>query len=202
MGMNILRDIPLFPLDTVLFPGGSLALKIFETRYMDMAKTCLKNDSPFGVCLIASGNETGVPALPHDVGTLARIARWDMPYPGILQVRCHGEQRFRIVSRRVETSGLQRADIEVAEDSGLLPLKGRHQFLAQLLSRIVDQLGDALHFQVLRFDDSAWVGHRLCELLPIDLPDKQKLLELDDHDARLDAVHQFLLDKGLLNRLK
>ena len=197
--MAILHDVPLFPLGTVLFPEGRLPLKIFEQRYMDMAKACLKNDSPFGVCLIASGRETGAPALPHEVGTLARIARWDMPQLGVLQVRCHGEQRFRVVSRRVETSGLQRADIEVAEDLGPAPLEARHEFLASLLSRIIDQIGDVPYFLPPRFDDSVWVGYRLCELLPISLPDKQKLLELDDHVVRLDAVHRFLLDKGLLS---
>jgi Lon protease-like protein len=197
--MAIQHDVPLFPLGTVLFPEGRLPLKIFEQRYMDMAKACLKNDSPFGVCLIASGRETGAPALSHEVGTLARIARWDMPQLGVLQVRCHGEQRFRVVSRRVETSGLQRADIEVAEDLRPAPLEARHEFLASLLSRIIDQIGDVPYFQPPRFGDSVWVGYRLCELLPIALPDKQKLLELDDHVVRLDAVHRFLLDKGLLN---
>ena len=197
--MAILHDVPLFPLNTVLFPGGSLPLKIFEQRYMDMAKACLKNDKPFGVCLIASGRETGAPALPHEVGTLARIARWDMPQLGVLQVRCHGEQRFRIMSRHVEASGLQRADIEVSEDSISAPLETRHEFLAGLLARIIDNLEDASFFHILRFDDSVWVGYRLCDLLPISLPDKQKLLELDDHVARLDAVHRFLLDQGLLN---
>lgn len=196
---NILLDVPLFPLDTVLFPESRLPLRIFEQRYMDMAKACLQNDSPFGVCLIASGRETGAPALPHEVGTLARIARWDMPQLGLLQVRCHGEQRFRILSRRVEESGLQRADIEILEDAGPAPLKVRHEFLANLLSRIVDNIEDATLFQSIRFDDSVWVGYRLCDLLHISLPEKQKLLELNDHDARLDAVHRFLLDNGLLN---
>ena len=197
--MAALRDVPLFPLDTVLFPEGRLPLKIFEPRYMDMAKACLTQDSPFGVCLIASGRETGAPALPYGVGTLARIARWDMPQTGILQVRCHGEQRFRIVSRHVETSGLQRAEIEVLEDPGPAPLKARHDFLASLLSRIIEQMGEVPHMPPPRFDDAAWVGFRLCELLPIGLPDKQKLLEVDDHDSRLDVVNRLLLDKGLLN---
>lgn len=197
--MAIVNDVPLFPLETVLFPGGRLPLKIFEQRYMGMAKACLKNDAPFGVCLIASGRETGAPALPHGIGTLARIARWDMPQTGILQVRCHGEQRFRIVSRRIEASGLQRADIEVFEDARPAPLDARHEFLASLLSRIIDNIKDTMLFQTLRLDDSVWVGYRLCELLPIGLPDKQKLLELDDHVVRLDAVHRLLLDKGLLN---
>src|SRR3954470_11255789 len=88
--------LPLFPLNTVLFPGGRLPLRIFEQRYMDMAKACLKDSSPFCVCLIVDGKEVGEPATPADVGTLARIATWDMPQLGVLQVVAVGSQRFRI----------------------------------------------------------------------------------------------------------
>src|SRR5262245_37563064 len=98
-------NVPLFPLGTVLFPGGQLPLKIFEARYMDMAKVCIKDGSPFGVCLIASGREVGTPALPHSVGTLARIDSWDMPQLGLLHVQCRGSERFRILSKRVEGNG-------------------------------------------------------------------------------------------------
>jgi hypothetical protein len=197
-----MHDVPLFPLGTVLFPGSALPLRIFEQRYMEMAKACLKDDSPFGICLIASGRETGAPALPHDVGTLARIASWDMPQLGVLQVQCRGEQRFRIVRRRVETSGLQRADIETAQEEASTSLSAQHEFLADLLTRIIDHIEDATHLQPFRFDDAVWVGYRLGELLPMHPALKQKLLELDDHCARLDAVHQFLQDKGLLNPSK
>lgn len=194
-----LHNVPIFPLGTVLFPEGRLPLKIFEQRYMDMAKTCLKEDAPFGVCLIASGRETGAPALPHEIGTLARIVNWDMPQLGVLHVECRGEQRFRMLARRIESSGLQRADIEVTEAAGLVALPPRHEFLAELLSRIIDHIEDATPLKPFRFDDAAWVSYRLCELLPMSMPVKQKLLELDDHGERLDVVHQFLQDKGLLS---
>jgi Lon protease-like protein len=196
--MTTLHDVPLFPLGTVLFPDGSLALKIFEQRYMDMAKICLKNDSPFGVCLIVSGRETGAPALPHDVGTLARIASWDMPQLGVLHVMCRGEQRFRILSRRTESSGLQRADIEVSEPTKPVALDSRHELLGDLLSRIIDNIDDPTPLQPYRFDDAGWVSYRLSELLPMSMPIKQQLLELDDHCARLDVVRRFLQEKGLL----
>lgn len=194
--------IPLFPLQSVLFPGGRLPLKIFEQRYMDMAKACLQNNSPFGVCLIASGRETGAPALPHKIGTLARIVNWDMPQLGILHVECRGERRFRILSRRVEASGLQRADIEVSEPAGPIPLESRYEFFADLLARIIDNIEDATPLQPYRFDDAVWVGYRLSELLPMSLTVKQELLEIDDHWARLDIVRRFLQDKGLLNPAK
>ena len=198
--MTIQYDVPLFPLGTVLFPEGRLPLKIFEQRYMDMAKVCLKNNTPFGVCLIVNGRETGAPALPHDVGTLARIVDWDMPQLGVLHVQCRGEQRFRIVSRRIESSGLQRADIDVSDPPLAIPIPAQQAMLAELLERIIDHLDDATSLQPYRFDDAAWVGYRLGEMLPMNFSVKQKILELDDAALRLDVVRQFLQDKGLLNQ--
>lgn len=200
--MALLQDIPLFPLGTVLYPGGRLPLKIFEPRYMDMAKVCLKDGSPFGVCLIAIGRETGAPAMPHAVGTLARIVTWDMPQLGVLQVICRGERRFRIVDRRIESSGLQRADIEVDDEPRPMMLDQRHDFLADLLARILDNVPDAAPFHPLRYDDAVWVGHRLAELLPLRMTDRQALLELDDPAARLDKLLAFLEQEGLLNSSK
>src|SRR3954471_18486567 len=108
-----MNDVPLFPLNTVLFPGGRLPLRIFEQRYMDMAKACLKDNSPFGVCLIVDGKEVGEPAIPADVGTLARIATWDMPQLGVLEVVAVGSQRFRIKEQRAGSNGLVRGDVEL-----------------------------------------------------------------------------------------
>lgn len=196
--MNILHDVPLFPLGTVLFPDSRLPLRVFEQRYMDMAKVCLKNGSPFGVCLIASGRETGAPALPHQFGTLARITDWDMQQLGVLHIDCRGERRFRIRSRRTEPSGLQRADIELLDAESSQPLPPQHEFLADLLSRIIDNLEDATRLQPYRLDDAVWVAYRLGELLPMGMTDKQALLEVEDNCTRLDIVRGFLRDKGLL----
>lgn len=197
--MARLENVPLFPLSAVLFPGGLLPLKIFEQRYMDMTKACLKNDSAFGVCLIASGRETGAPALPRTTGTLARIVNWDMPQLGVLQVTCRGEQRFRILARRVEPNGLQRADIELAEPDTGKSLPQPHAFLGALLSRVLDHMDDTTSLQPYRLDDADWVSYRLGELLPMSSTSRQELLELDDAGKRLDIVHQYLRDKGLLN---
>ena len=100
----------------MLFPGGRLPLRIFEQRYMDMAKACLRDGAPFGVCLIREGAEVGAPATPSEVGTLARIGTWDMPQLGLLEVVARGEQRFRIRARRVQPDGLALASIEVLPD--------------------------------------------------------------------------------------
>jgi Lon protease-like protein len=97
----------------VLFPGGRLPLRIFETRYMDMAKTCLRDGAPFGVCLIRAGAEVGAPATPFEVGTLAKIVEWDMAQLGLLQIVAQGGARFRILERRTQADGLQRAKVEL-----------------------------------------------------------------------------------------
>ena len=195
---DTLHDVPLFPLGTVLFPDGMLPLKIFEARYMDMAKACLKDGAPFGVCLIVSGRETGAPALPHAVGTLARIENWDMPQLGVLHVQCRGGERFRILAKRIESSGLQRADIELLAADDHEPLSASHDILGELMSRIIDNIDDTTPLQPVRLDDAVWVSWRLADLLPMSPAEKQAVLELDNCAARLDRVHRFLHEKGLL----
>ncbi len=115
-------EIPLFPLHTVLFPGGVLPLKVFEQRYLDMASDCMKNKRPFGVCLIAEGKEVGAPAAPHGVGTLAFIRQWDMPQLGILHLTVAGDHRFRILERETQADGLLRARVEVLEEAPFTPV--------------------------------------------------------------------------------
>ena len=136
-------EIPLFPLNAVLFPGGLLQLRIFEQRYMDMAKTCLKDSSPFGVCLIADGKEVGVPAVPHMTGTLARIASWDMPQLGVLNVKALGGGRFRIRERRTESSGLQVAQIEHIAPEAVVEVPKNLAALVPLLRIILADMGGA-----------------------------------------------------------
>ena len=189
--------LPLFPLQTVLFPGGALPLKIFEQRYMDMAKACLKADAPFGVCLIAQGAEVGAPAEPHAVGTLARIAKWDMEQLGVLQLVVHGTQRFRVLRHRAEPSGLVLGDIELLPDPAPQPVPSDCAGLVALLRAIVTDLGEAGPPPPHRFDDAAWVGHRFCEVLPIPNTARQMLLELDDATALLAIVKKYLVQKKL-----
>jgi len=117
----VCMEIPLFPLNTVLFPGGVLPLRIFEQRYLDMAAACMKEAGTFGICLIAAGEEAGGVAEPHPVGTLARITDWEMEQLGILQVSVRGEQRFRILEKTVGANNLLRATVEVINDDGPVP---------------------------------------------------------------------------------
>lgn len=198
--------IPLFPLQTVLFPGGALPLKIFEQRYMHMAKACLSaadgDELPFGVCLIAQGAEVGAPAQPQPVGTLARIAQWDMAQLGVLQVLVHGGERFRILRSWAEQSGemrgLLRAEVELLSESPSLTLPDAADVLVPLLRAIIADLGEVAPPEPHRYDDVAWVGYRYCEVLPIPNAARQVLLEIDDAIARLEIVQKFMAQKELL----
>lgn len=175
----------------MLFPGGRLPLRIFEQRYMDMAKVCLRDSAPFGVCLIRDGAEVGAPALPEDVGCLARIATWDMPQLGVLQIIAHGEQRFRILERRVHGDGLQTADVELIGSDADDAIPERCRRCVQLLERIIARHPDALESPA-RLDSCAWVSARLAELLPLPNDLKQALLELTDARARLEQLDRLL----------
>jgi len=185
------EEVPLFLLHTVLFPGGRLPLRIFEQRYMEMAKTCLKDNSPFGVCLIHQGKEVGEPAVPVGVGCLARIAEWDMPQLGVLQVTARGESRFRILDQRVQADGLVRASIELLPEGEDVPLPEAAARYAKLLERVIEQ-HPALLERPHRLDSSAWVSARLAELLPLPLEAKQALLETDNGRARLEQLDAFV----------
>ncbi len=183
-----IEDLPLFPLLAVLFPGGRLPLRIFESRYMDMAKACLKDGSPFGVCLILEGGEVGTPATPAAVGTTARISSWDMPQLGLLHVSARGEQRFRIRSRGVQTDGLARAAVDLIPPEKDDEIPAAHRGAVRLLERLIERHPELLE-RPHRLDSCAWVSARLAELLPLPLTTKQALLELDDGRVRLEKVH-------------
>ena len=192
-GGSGIDDLPLFPLNTVLFPGGRLPLRIFEQRYMEMAKACLRDGSPFGVCLIREGHEVGAPALPFEVGTLARIADWDMPQLGLLQIVAHGAGRFRIAARRTQPDGLALARVEPIADDVDCTIPPASARCARLLERVIREAPDAVPAPQ-RLDSASWVGMRLAELMPLTNESKQELLEMTDAGARLERL------TGLLSR--
>jgi len=175
----------------VLFPGGRLPLRIFESRYMDMAKVCLRDATPFGVCLITQGAEVGAPATPAALGTLARIAEWDMPQLGVLHVIAQGESRFRILERHVEKSGLQRARVELLAEEADAAVPEHCRACVRLLERVIEQQAGLLP-EPHRLDSCAWVSARLAELLPLPLAAKQELLEMGNLLARLERVNALL----------
>lgn len=190
--------IPLFPLNTVLFPGGIQPLKIFEQRYLDMAAACLKENTPFGICLIDAGSEVGEAAVPHPIGTLASIANWEMEQLGILMIDAVGSRRFRILDHEVGANRLLMATVELLAEP-TVPLPQNRERLLPLLQRVVNDLGPERMPAPHRYDDAAWVGYRLTEVLPVQNLAKQKLLELDDPLARLEILEKFLDQRKLLD---
>ena len=195
-------ELPLFPLKTVLFPGGLLPLRIFEQRYIAMAKACLKDARPFGVCLITQGEEVA-----HDratspdfstIGTQATIASWDMPELGILHVTAVGGERFQVRSHRVETNGLVVADATRIAAEPALPLAERFEPLAKLLELVAARVAPHQFPETRPYDDASWVSYRLAEVLPLPLSIKQGMLEINDSDVRLALLQKFLQQQGVV----
>ncbi len=189
--MNTVQ-LPLFPLYTVLFPGGPLPLRIFEPRYLDMISQCLKTDTGFGVVLIREGREVGEAAVPHTVGTVAQIVDWHMRHDGLLGVTAVGGRRFRIASVQVQPNQLSVAKAELLPEDPSDAVPAEYLPLVDLLRRLIDQAGH--HYTSLppRFADAGWVGCRLAELLPLGRARKQMLLQLDDPLQRLAQLFDLL----------
>jgi len=185
--MSAPTSIALFPLNVVLFPEGPLPLRIFETRYVDMVRNCMREDTRFGVVLIREGSEVG-PAETYDVGTLAKIVDFHQLSDGFLGLSCVGEQRFRILSRSRQADGLNLAQVEDLEVEPSVPVPERHARIPELLKTVLPQLGAVYSGVNMRLEDASWVGFRLAEILPIGAPEKQFCLELIDPIKRLDLL--------------
>jgi uncharacterized protein len=178
-------EIALFPLNTVLFPGGPLPLRIFETRYTDMVRRCMREQSAFGVVLIRAGVEAGETSSTAEIGTTARIVDFYQLPDRLLGITCLGERRFRVLSRRRQADGLNLGTVEWLPEDGKTPVPGEYQHLADLLRKVLPELGEIYQSVPKHFDDAAWVGARLVEILPISLGDKQACLEMMDPLDRL-----------------
>ena len=190
--------VPIFPLATVLFPDARLPLRIFEVRYVDMAKACLKDGSPFGVCLIREGQEVGAPAVPESIGCLAQIGECDVEEIGILKVVAHGLERFRIVESETTRQGLILGTVErLAAEPQVTDAAGLRE-CADFLAKVIAGIGADRFAEPHRFEDASWVSFRLAEILPLRNDVKQKLLELTDASLRLAVLHRFLRQQKLL----
>jgi len=180
--------IPLFPLHTVLFPGGPLPLRIFETRYTDMVRRCAREESPFGVVLIQEGQEAGEVATTAGVGCSARIADFHTLKDGLLGISCLGERKFRVRQVWRQPDGLNMAEIAWLPAEPALPLPPDYAPLGEAVKRALAELAQHYEYVEKKFGDASWVGSRLAELLPLQPADKQALLELEDPVARLAAL--------------
>lgn len=205
--MSISADpsfLPLFPLQSVLFPEGLLSLKVFEARYLDLVGDCLREGRPFGVVALKRGTEVkreGEPVEFEAVGCVAELLDVDSAQPGILQVRCRGARRFAVLGSTQAANGLWTAEVELIEpDDALLPtedLLGSAKGLANAI-QVMKRRNQTPFLEPYRFDDAGWIANRWCEILPIPLAARQKLMELPDPLVRLQLVDQFLRQKGIL----
>lgn len=191
-----LPDLPLFPLSTVLFPGGHLRLRIFEPRYLDMVRECTGRDAPFGVCLILEGAEAGIPAVPAAVGTLAKVTDFFSDADGILGIQVVGGERFRVERVHMRDNGQVRGEAEPWEPEPRIALPPEHVLLSDILRRLIEQVAPQWQdAEDASYDEAAWVGYRLAELLPLDNAERQALLEVRDPLERLaelrDALPRF-----------
>lgn len=183
--MGASTEMPLFPLDTVLFPGGPLPLRIFETRYIDMVRRCLREQRGFGVLWIRSGKEAGEVGETASIGTSARIVDFYQLPDGLLGLTCLGERKFRLLRRWQASDGLNVGEIEWLSPDAATPVPESLHHLAEVLRAVLPQLGELYEPVPRHFDDAAWVSARLAEILPIELAEKQACLELDDGVQRL-----------------
>ena len=211
-----LTSLPLFPLGTVLFPGGLLPLRIFEVRYLDMIRKCHKAGAPFGVVCLTEGFEVRRPGkdspsgdgFAHEafnsVGTLATIDEFSMPQPGLMMIRCTGTQRFEITQRSQLRHGLWVADVVRLDDDQAVPIPEDLQKTADALGTLIQSLqardvaGEEMPLlPPYRLDDCGWVANRWCELLPMPGELKQRLMQLDNPLVRLELVGDLLERTGI-----
>lgn len=188
----------IFPLGTVLFPGGTLPLKIFEQRYIEMTKACLRDERPFGVCLIREGHEVGAPAVPETVGCFATIESWDMPQLGLFQLSTRGGERFRLLDTEVAKNGLLSAAVErLPDDTSSVSVDPACR---EVLKLIIERVGEKQFPSPIALDDPQWVSFRLAEILPFDAHVKQELLEIGEAGPRMERLRELLAAEGLVVR--
>lgn len=204
----LLSALPLFPLGTVLFPGGVLPLKIFEVRYLDMIGQCIRTGSPFGVVALTQGSEVRRPdsaELFAKVGTLAVIENHSIPQPGLRIIRCKAAQRFRIQRFEQLKHGLWVGDVERLDDDVAMNVPDDLQPAVLAMQRLVDTLhardidSEDFPFDLpYAFNDCAWLSNRWCELLPLPTELKQRLMELDSPLMRLELVNDILAKQRVI----
>ncbi len=210
-----LNQLPLFPLNTVLYPGGSLQLQIFEVRYLDLMGKCHKTGAPFGVVSLTQGSEVrrADPQAPSgdgfaneafvDIGTLATITEFSSPQPGLMVLRCTAGERFRITQRSRLKHGLWVADVQALPADLPTPVPDDLQRVPRALRNLIESLqvrGADLPVPLLppyQMDDCGWVANRWCELLQLPPALKQSLMQLDNPLLRLELVGDFLDRAGI-----
>ncbi|MYM25851.1 peptidase S16 [Duganella sp. FT135W] len=201
-------SIPLFPLKTILFPDGHLPLQVFEVRYLDLVKRCIAKGEEFGVVSLLDGSEVRVPDQHETLsgcGTMARILDWSAPLPGLLQISCIGTTRFQVKAAEQLKHGLWMADVEEVAEDMVVPIPAEQQDVANALGALIRSLqkkqistANMSLAPPYRLDEAGWVANRWCELLRLDIEEKQRLLLQENPVLRLELVQDVLSENGLL----
>ena len=184
-------NIPLFPLQTVLFPGGPLSLRIFERRYLDMISECLRSNQLFGIVLnnqLPNSDEKNF----CKMGTLAQIVDWDQGIDGVLGLKVIGNDRFLLTNYDQDENGLNIGEVKVIESEKKLLLPEEYMTLSSILKSILDEFSELYTSVKKDFNDASWVGYRLAEILPIELSQKQIYLEIEEPFDRLELLNTFM----------
>ena len=181
-------------------PGGLLPLRIFEPRYLDMVRDCVKHQTGFGVCLIKEGAEVGAIAVPLAFGTLVEIVDWDQDDSGLLTISALGKQKFRITDTTTSKAGLLSGSVELLPAEVNAPVPQEYQHLQDTMRQILEQLGPTIEYEQPVLDDSLWLGSRFVELLPMSAEMRHELLSMDDPVERLADVNELLLQMATQTR--
>lgn len=185
-------SLPLFPLQTVVFPGGLLPLRVFEPRYMDMVTQAIADRAAFGICAIREGRDIDITAKHYTVGTRVQVMDWDMPQPGILHIQTQALERFVVRSSHSEPNGLRVGEVDDVSAEPAMALPEELILSAEVLYQIVNELGIDKFARPHDYNNATWVSYRLSEVLPLKLSVRQNLLEMNDSVARLTILTEFL----------
>lgn len=196
---KIIKNLPIFPLKTVLFPDGPLSLKVFEPRYLDMLTECEKTGGGFGICLISDGTEVGAAPQIFSTGTSVKITFWENRDDGLLGVTVRGKQKFKVINKQVLDNQLTLADVELLDTEPTQSLPEQYQSMAVALKKILGNLPHPYITMTKKYDDAIWVGARLSELLPLSLTKKQQLLELNEPMGRLAMLYDEMVNLRILS---
>ena len=189
----IKTEIPLFPLNTVLFPGAHLPLRIFEQRYIDMVRECSASDSCFGVCLVNEAMHQDQHASHRQTGTTAEICDWFTTSDGLLGIIARGRQKFSVSKTGIRENGLLTGEVELLAAGPLVTVPAEFAVLSSIVARFMEAQGKNYpDFLPEHLQDANWVGHRLAELLPLENPEKQDLLEISAPLERLQQLVELL----------
>ncbi|MFK7815884.1 MAG: LON peptidase substrate-binding domain-containing protein [Gammaproteobacteria bacterium] len=192
------HELPLFPLNSVIFPGGALPLRLFEPRYLDMIKECMRNEHGFGIALIKSGAESGQAAEVYRTGTECRIEDWETLPDGLLGITAYGEKKIHIEDTFIRSNQLLVGQVQHLDMETDVELPEEFAAMRTLLQKVITQVGKPYTTLPAGYEYAGWVGARLTELLPLQSHIKQKLLEIDDHIVRLYHLKEAMQDSKFL----